>query len=359
MYTRVFNFYRAPRSPVICAHVCLKLRTFAALPTKAPKTSSPTPALLNLTGSWKHYGGAFGNATMTVANGICVVDGLIKHSGWNSSLAQLPTNCRPTKRLVFNLNNHAKICRVDVFPSGAVTWMSGGKDHAWISLSGISFVTTQSDSKANTLALESSWRSYGGSFGNATWRVIADGKGGRVCFVEGLIRGGNWYWEMFTLPTACRPNKRLVFEVNNHAKQTRVDVLQSGQVKRYSGGRDYGWISLAGIVFMVGASGGQRVLNLTHGWRNHGNAYGPATVAKFGEICMVEGLAYDGTFNQSYATLPMDCRPNKRLIMNTNNHANSARSDVAINGSVQYVTGSRDTSWMSLTGITFVAAGAN
>ena len=75
---------------------------------------------------------------MAVKGSICIVDGLVRGSVWGK-IAQLPSNCRPSKRLIFNLNNHAKTARVDVLPSGDIIWAGGGKDHAWISLSGIAF----------------------------------------------------------------------------------------------------------------------------------------------------------------------------------------------------------------------------
>ena len=76
-------------------------------------------------------------------------------------------------------------------------------------------------------------------------------------------------------------------------------------------------------------------------------------------MCFVEGLIKGGTWGKGYAAMPTACRPSKRLIMNTNNHANSARSDVLTNGVIQYTAGSKDHGWMSLTGITFVSAGTN
>ena len=214
---------------------------------------------LKLSGNWLPYGGSYGTPSYTLTGDICVVDGLIKHSGWSNTLAVLPAACRPSKRLIFNLNNHAKVCRVDVDTNGVVSWISGGKDHAWISFRAKLihealdpkffcntkkfFVTSKAKAKATSVALTNSWRSYGGSYGTATWRVSTDESGANACFVEGLIRSGK-YGLMATLPAACRPNKRLIFEVNNHAKQCRVDVLSNGQVYWVSGGKDHSWVSL-------------------------------------------------------------------------------------------------------------------
>jgi hypothetical protein len=37
------------------------------------------------------------------------------------------------------LNNHAKTARVDVLKNGIIHWQAGGRDHGWISLTGIEF----------------------------------------------------------------------------------------------------------------------------------------------------------------------------------------------------------------------------
>ena len=50
-------------------------------------------------------------------------------------LATRSTTCRPTKRLIFNLYNHAAISRVAVLPDGKIVWVAGGMSHRWMSLS--------------------------------------------------------------------------------------------------------------------------------------------------------------------------------------------------------------------------------
>lgn len=50
---------------------------------------------------------------------------------------QIPTSF--CQKLTFNVNNHAKIARVDVETNGQLHWRAGGKNHKWLSLSGIIF----------------------------------------------------------------------------------------------------------------------------------------------------------------------------------------------------------------------------
>merc|ERR1711974_318694 len=51
------------------------------------------------------------------------------------------------------------------------------------------------------------------------------------------------------LPSCCRPNKILIFNVNNHEGSSRVDVYPNGNIVWKAGGRRHAWLSLSGIVF--------------------------------------------------------------------------------------------------------------
>jgi len=193
---------------------------------------------LSLKSGWRAYGGSYGSPTYTKTGSVCEIEGLLKKGNWRHHLAQLPGNCRPKKRLIFNMNNHAKTCRVDVHKNGRIQWHAGGKDHHWVSLGGMMF-STHAGSK---LRLHNGWRNYGGSYGSAT---VA--KSGNLCLVSGLVRGGHWGHTIVTLPSDCRPKGRLIFNMNNHGKTARVDVMTNGQVRWVAGGRDHHWISLTGI----------------------------------------------------------------------------------------------------------------
>jgi hypothetical protein len=52
-------------------------------------------------------------------------------------MATLPSDCRPKGRLIFNMNNHASHARVDVLTNGQIRWVTGGRHHSWISVTGI------------------------------------------------------------------------------------------------------------------------------------------------------------------------------------------------------------------------------
>lgn len=52
-----------------------------------------------------------------------------------------------------------------------------------------------------------------------------------------------------TLPTHCRPAKRLIFNLNQDDQTVCVDVLTNGRIEWVHGGTPNSWISLAGISF--------------------------------------------------------------------------------------------------------------
>ena len=191
-----------------------------------------------LRSGWRAYGGEYGSPSYTKTGSVCEVEGLIRGSRWGAAMVQLPSNCRPKKRLIFNVNNHAKTARVDVLRNGQVKWVGGGKDHGWISLGGIEF----SPKVGTRLKLLNGWKSYGGSYGRPT--IV---RTGTLCLVSGLLKGSRWGRPMARLPKDCRPKGRLIFNMNNHKRTARVDVLKNGELLWVAGGRSHGWLSVTGV----------------------------------------------------------------------------------------------------------------
>ena len=162
---------------------------------------------------------------------------LVKGNNWGL-VATLPAGMRPPQRLVFNVNNHTKSARVNVDANGNIAWETGGKDHGWLSLSGITF----SVKPGKSLPLANGWVNYGGHVPATITRT------GDMVTVTGLIRGGKWGL-LGKLPTGYRPPARMIFSLNNHDQSARVDVLVNGDIQWVAGGKNHGWISLSGISF--------------------------------------------------------------------------------------------------------------
>jgi len=205
-------------------------------------TTSAGENVLPLQNNWIAYGGVYAPATYKVEDGVCHVAGLIKNGKWGN-IGQLPGACRPSKRLIFNLNNHAAVTRVDVTASGLIAYVGGAKSHGWLSLTGIAFTVGAAGQK--TLQLTNNWKPYGHVYGTPTYKSTAG-----ECVVEGLVKGSNW-GRIALLPSDCRPMKRLIFNLNNNDKTSRVDVLKDGAINWVAGGKGHGWLSLSGIAFMA------------------------------------------------------------------------------------------------------------
>merc|ERR1711865_692414 len=66
----------------------------------------------------------------------------------------------------------------------------------------------------------------------------------------GTIKNGKW-GHLLSLPPSCRPDKRLIFNLNNDDSTSRVDVQVDGRVLWVGGEKRHGHISLTGITFAV------------------------------------------------------------------------------------------------------------
>ena len=259
--------------------------------------------LLPLSNGWRHYnapGGHYAPAEYSCAGGLVAVSGLVRDGNWNSPIGTLPSGCRPKKRLIFSVNNSAKQARVDVHTDGTIKWGAGGKDHGWVSLSGIVFSTTTDA----VLPLSNGWSNYGHEYAPAEYSC-ADG----LVVVSGLVRAGNWNSPIGTLPSGCRPKNNLIFSVNNNSKQARVDVYTDGTIKWVAGGKDHGWVSLSGIVFSTITAATHALLPLSNGWKQYNdppNGYwAPAQVHCARGLTVVQGLIKGGSWSATMATIPI------------------------------------------------------
>lgn len=202
---------------------------------------------LPLVNGWTAYGGVYGTPDYTVRNGMCSLEGLLYKSGSspNQQLALLPEDCRPGSGvLIFQTDNHGATARVDVYTTGEVYWIAGGAQE-WVSLSGIVFATGNGGAIAYPLALQNGWGIYGdGSWFAPPQYFLSDG----ICSLQGLISGGTWT-TFLTLPSDCRPNKVVIFDLNQHDANMRVDVYPTGEVNYITGSTAHGWVSLSGIIF--------------------------------------------------------------------------------------------------------------
>jgi hypothetical protein len=103
-----------------------------------PRDGEPLQPLV-YAGGWTDYGfGYEAGSFHKDAGGRVHVQGVIRGGAWGL-LAGLPPGYRPAGRLIFSVNNHDEVTRVDVTADGSIAYSGGAASHGWVSLSGISF----------------------------------------------------------------------------------------------------------------------------------------------------------------------------------------------------------------------------
>lgn len=297
-----------------------------------------------------NYGHDYGHATYNkTAHDIVVITGLVKSKEFGV-LAQLHEGYRPKKKLVFNVSNNDTSARVDVFPDGRIMWINGNKCHGYgnISLSGINFYVGD-EVEENTFHhfLKNDWVPYGGDY--ETPKYIKTNN--NIVVVSGMAKDGGWGL-IAHLPEGVRPKKRLVFNVNNNNSSCRVDVLPDGRIMWVNGGKNYGWVSLSGIIFSIDSGDNLTLLNC---WESFGETYGKATYEKTSNgLVLVTGLIHNGK-KGVLAKLPSWCQPTKRLVFNLRNSHSTSRVDVLPDGRIIWINGGSCNGDISLSGIVFFA----
>jgi len=200
---------------------------------------------LTLTSGWQNYGQGYSAANAVRIGNAVMVGGLVK-TGPGNVIATLPSNLRPSKRQIFNLNSHDKTSRVDVMPNGQIVWVYRANARGWVSLDGIQF----EKKPGRQVKLVNGWRNYADGYAPVT----VTRRGNRVS-INGLLRSGKW-GQIGTIPKGMCPEARLIFNQNNHNRSSRVDVLPDCRIFWVAGGRDHGWLSAEGISFNLKSTGG-------------------------------------------------------------------------------------------------------
>ena len=247
---------------------------------------------------WQPYGWDYGQITYTVQDNVCEVQGLLRGNTWNH-LATLPSDCRPSGREIFNMNNHQYTSRVDVLSNGDIHWITGGHSHGWLSLTGIVFVTNAGPKTG--LPFNNGYTNYGHSYEGPYYSKINN-----ECILGGLIGGGNGNNHVGTLPAGCRPRQGLLFNVNNHQCTMRLHVATDGRIHRETG-HCHAWTSLAGVTFPA-SEATKTTLQLSNGWKGYGGYWGTPYYSLIKGECIVQGLISGNKWGW-IATLPDACRP--------------------------------------------------
>lgn len=241
---------------------------------------------MDLKNDWTNAAAPYAGATYTLVGSLCFLEGRIEQGkGFVRKLAQLPVECRPTKRVMFAQNVGNSSNRIDVLPDGEVKYVRG--QSAWVSLSGIVFSTTTAAQQP--LELASGWVTSGGSgdvFGIPTYSNIYG-----HCLIEGrifgsLVSGGGLLGQ---LPVECWPMRQLIFSQAYGDVVIEVDVSEFGEISYNTDTSGSGTISLAGIIFGA-PSDGRRMLPTVFPWEAlESNEYGEGSLFMKNGFCMLEG----------------------------------------------------------------------
>jgi len=171
----------------------------------------------------------------------CALSGVIKGTSWGT-MGKVDSECQPDAPLIFSVDNHDGVTRLDVQQNGYFNYAGGSANNGWVSLDGM--VWTKSGGAP--LNLLNNWQNFG------SWRSAKYQRIGDICILSGLVKNsGEWSSLVSTLPSECRPKKRLTFGGNVHTSSARVDVLPDGGLVYVTGKADWEWLSLSNILFVV------------------------------------------------------------------------------------------------------------
>jgi len=220
-----------------------------------------SPDLLELPEPWVAYQRGFMDPSYKQhlihgAAATCYLYGLMRVnnwavSDWQDHLGTVPTECRPSHRLIFLVNQHESSLRVDITPEGMILYISGDRKHAWVSLSGIRYITNMTKS----LELSGDWRPYS-SGSSSDMRKPMWEKHNQVCLLSGVVKGsgGENSRTIAVLPRECQPTATLVFGVAAFNSMAILHLKPDGKLiftahtsKTFPGI----WISLDGISYVV------------------------------------------------------------------------------------------------------------
>lgn len=97
---------------------------------------------LTLGAGWNHLGRGYRPCMWARRGPLCVLSGLARPPpAWTNPVARLPASCRPRAVTVFpGMASRGAFCRVDVHPSGVVSWHNCAHASGFLTLSGIAFV---------------------------------------------------------------------------------------------------------------------------------------------------------------------------------------------------------------------------
>lgn len=310
------------------------------------------PVALSLPSGVKRLDDLYLEPSFVVMGRVCYLSGAAAVDRVNRLYAQLPVNCRPAARSVFNtrVKNGATV-RLDVKQDGEVLWVAGATDSDWISFDGVAFPTQSAE--AQPLSVAPRWRAMPG-YGSASWVREGD-----VCFLSGVLQlrdsATTFPQQLAQLPMDCRPTDANLLVSANSGETTQVlEITRQGAINIVPGAaKKQDYVSLDGVAFSVVT---QSKLRLVDGFQAVGKGYREPTLVKQGSLCLVSGVATSATANEIFALLPETCRPRARLVFHVYHKSRPVRIDVVPDGRMIWMGERKGGEWLPLDGVRFITA---
>lgn len=249
--------------------------------------------------------------------------------------------------------------------SGALTTSS------YLSTTYVAFDNQYDTSPGNFMALtlQNSWipRTSTGA-ASPGYAKYADG----LVMLRGSIAGGTATngTVIATLPAGYRPDATEIFPIQNNGSEARLDVYTDGRVMINGDGSSMnnGALSLDGISFMTAISPTIPTVNwhystLNAGWslyddsaRSRPLAHPQFTRTAAG-VVVLEGIVSGNAIGTPMFTLPLWYRPSAHLLIAiSSDNGGTCRLEITTDGVVTVVSCDTTTGWVSLSGVTFMAA---
>ena len=138
-----------------------------------------------------------------------------------------------------------------------------------------------------------------------------------IVYLIGSIKSAQWNYNhtsnnylIGTLPTFMKPQKRLIFIVNEN-NTYRLDITPEGNVILLTPSITPININLNGIRYSLKV---KKPLSLINQWQPSGENYQYPSVTRHGSIVYLSGIIKNGFFGANFTTLPIDYCPQRKEI---------------------------------------------
>jgi hypothetical protein len=160
------------------------------------------------------------------------------------------------------------------------------------------------------------------------------------------------------LPQTHSPQYKMIFNCNSHENNARIDIDQYGNILWKDGLEEDianrididNILSLTNIFYSISNN---TPLTLLNNWEKFSDAYALPTYRLYNNMVILQGILKNNISSDIITILPVQLRPQNRLVFGTNSNKNNNRIDIFPDGTVKLIFRNNNTSWVSLCGIAY------